>query len=236
MFTSLPHTNIKSKAHTNRFFGEQPQSFFAPAAKGVMRKEDNALTAEDLCLGVQHGPGTGPQRQPFTAAQQRRVTMGRYAALSMISRSLMALSSGDEYMLRIARNIFGAGAPGTAALISTITTIRDRLRDATITRGTCHDDNCYAAGVVAHAVPADNEIVLCNRLFATGISRLIRTLIHEAAHNAGIDATRVAANLDENYCNEEYGLPSSRRCNNISDAVNNVDAWAWFIEYAAYSY
>lgn len=187
----------------------------------------------DLCIGSQ-----GPPQCTFTQRQQHVLTAVHYDALAVTSRALMGVSSGDPYMATLARRIFHVQAIDMQAVGNTIASILDRLRNVPITCGSCTDDTCNTAGVNAYTKDDLSGIVICQpRFFANNLTVQRRTLIHEAAHAAGIDQARVAQARNEQYCREDPIVSCADPCGNLSgDLRGNVDAWARYIECASFGY
>lgn len=204
---------------------ETPASTDAP-------DQSSAQPADDpFCLHTR--PGEGPERCEFTPRQQRTLSFVRYAALSMTSQAYANLGRGDPYMSTLAKRIFHVQDPDMDQIAITTSQILDNLRSKPIVCGTCADEDCYTPGVVAHVTPDLSTVVLCQRCFQTNVIQMRRTLIHEAGHAAGVDAS--LGNVAENYCSENsQGCVDP--CSNLSgDLRQNVDAWARFIECAASS-
>jgi hypothetical protein len=194
--------------------------------------QSSAQPADDpFCLHTR--PGEGPERCEFTPRQQRTLSFVRYAALSMTSQAYANLGRGDPYMSTLAGRIFHVQDPDMDQIAITVSQILDNLRSKPIVCGTCADEDCYTPGVVAHVTPDLSTVVLCQRFFQTNVIQMRRTLIHEAGHAAGVDAS--LGNVAEHYCSENsQGCVDP--CSNLSgDLRQNVDAWARFIECAASS-
>lgn len=136
-------------------------------------------------------------------------------------------------MSTLAGRIFHVQDPDMDQITTTVSQILNNLRSKPIVCGTCADEDCYTAGVVAHVTADLSTVVLCQRFFQTNVIQMRRTLIHEAGHAAGVDAS--LGNVAENYCSENSeGCVDP--CSNLSgDLRQNVDAWARFIECAASS-
>jgi len=179
-----------------------------------------------------------PPRCHFTSRQERLLSLVRYDARSVTSRALLAVSSGDAYIATLARRIFQVSDVDMQAVADTVASILDKLRTLPLACGSCGDDDCNVAGVVAYTEPDLSGIVICQpRFFAGNLVQQRRTLIHEAGHGAGIDQGRVIQGGAESYCREDSSVECKDPCGNISgDLRQNVDAWARFIECAAFSY
>ena len=179
-----------------------------------------------------------PPRCHFTSRQERLLSVVRYDARSVTSRALLAVSSGDPYMATLARRIFQVSDVDMQAVADTVASILDKLRTLPLACGSCGDDGCNEAGVVAYTEDDLSGIVICQpRFFANNLVQQRRTLIHEAGHGAGIDQGRVKQGRAESYCREDSSVECADPCGNISgDLRQNVDAWARFIECAAFSY
>jgi hypothetical protein len=193
--------------------------------------QPTAQDADDpYCLHLR--PGTGPERCQFTDKQQRTVSFTQFAARSITADALMNLSRGDPYMSTLAARIFHIDTPDVGQIRNTTAAILEKLRSTPIVCGTCADESCYQAGVVAHVTDDLSTIVICQRFFLTSLTQMRRTMIHEAGHAAGIDSSNTGP---ENYC-EETATGCVDPCENLSgDLRQNVDAWARFIECAAVS-
>jgi hypothetical protein len=185
-----------------------------------------------LCIGI---PEEGPERAPFNDSQLRWLRAVRSSANRVLSRALTAINARDRYIEHLSQSIFQTTSLTWTFLMDTVTAIRDKLDNATFELGTCYDQSCRSPGIVAHALPDSNTIVLCRSFFLLNTTQMRRTLIHEAAHNAGIDAQRVAAFRPEFYCREDT-TDCSDVCNNLNSPLTNVDAWAHFIECVAFSF
>jgi hypothetical protein len=179
-----------------------------------------------------------PPRCQFTARQRRILSLVGYDARSVTSRALVAVSSGDAYMATLARRIFKVSDVDMREVADTVARILDRLRALPLACGSCGDEDCNTAGVVAYTEPDLSGVVVCQpRFFAQNLVRQRRTLIHEAGHGAGIDQGRVTQGGAEHYCREDSGVECTDPCGNLfGDLRQNVDAWARFIECAAFSY
>ncbi|HKC65844.1 MAG TPA: hypothetical protein VKB86_19530 [Pyrinomonadaceae bacterium] len=186
----------------------------------------------DLCVGA-----TGPPKCEFTEHQQRTLLAVRYDARSVAQRALSAISRGDTYMATVAARVFHISDPNMGEIGNTVAGILDRLRDVPLSCGSCTDDTCKEAGTPAYTENDLSHIVICQpRFFAQNLVQQRRTLIHEAAHAFGIDAARAARGDMEHYCHEDSGVECTDPCGNLTgDLRQNVDAWARFIECAAFS-
>lgn len=192
---------------------------------------------KELCIGITRGD-EGDERFEFDSRQKRWLSAVKSSANRVISRALLAFSARDRYIETLADQIFGAGTMrqhSYSFFENKIIQIRDMLNNATIVGGTCYDYDCYSPGVIAHAIPESNTIVLCYAFFRLCPDEMRRMLIHEAAHNVGIDAARVANFDPESYCREDTSL-CSEVCDNLSDRLNNVDALSHFIECVSFSF
>ena len=145
----------------------------------------------------------------------------------------MVLGRRDRYLDTVARRVFHADVDAARAS-RTVATILGALRTIPIEAGTCADEDCNRAGVMAHVTSDLSTVVLCPRFFLIGPGQMRRTLIHEAGHAAGIDASLAAA--DEDYCTELPTIDCTDPCGNLSGRLDrNVDAWANYVECAAFS-
>lgn len=191
-----------------------------------------APAGEDpYCLHTR--PGQGPERCDFTQKQQQTLSSVSYAAQSLTSQAVMNLSRGDPYMATLARNVLHVKDPDMNHIRSTATQILSNLRSKPTMCGTCADEVCYPAGVVAHVTPDLSTVILCQRFFQTSGTQMRNTLIHEAGHSAGVDSS--LGNEPENYCPENSEGCVDPCPNLTGDLTRNVDAWAHFIECAAHS-
>src|SRR6185295_4232062 len=166
-----------------------------------------------------------PPRCHFTSRQERLLSLVRYDARSVTSRALLAVSSGDPYMATLARRIFQVSDVDMQAIANTVANILDKLRALPLACGSCGDDDCNVAGVVAYTESDLSGIVICQpRFFAGNLVQQRRTLIHEAGHGAGIDQGRVTRGAAETYCREDSSVQCVDPCGNISgDLRQNVD-------------
>ena len=99
--------------------------------------------------------------------------------------------------------------------------------------GTCADEDCNRAGVLAH-MTNDLSTVVIPRFFLVGPGEMRRTPIHEAGHAVGIDASLAAE--DERCCVAAPTIECTDPCRNLSGILDrNVDAWAHYAECAAFS-
>jgi hypothetical protein len=194
----------------------------------------DAQPADDpFCLHTR--PGQGAERCEFTGKQARVVSAMRYAARGVTSQALVNLSRGDPYMTTLAGRILHVPDPDMGQIATTVSQILDNLRSKPVVCGTCADEDCYTAGVVAHVTEDLSTVVLCQRFFLTGVTQMRRTWIHEAGHAAGVDSS--LGNVPERYCSEgPEGEGCADPCSNLTgDLSQNVDAWAHFIECAAFA-
>ena len=194
--------------------------------------QDSAQPSDDPhCLHMR--PGEGSDRCEFTPRQQHTLSFVHYAALSLTSQALMNLGRGDPYMAALAARIFHVQSPDMEQIASTTSQILINLRSKPIVCGSCADENCYQAGVVAHVSNDLSTVIICQRSFQTGPIQMRRTLIHEAGHAAGVDSS--LTDVSEAYCPESSESCLDPCSNLTGDLSENVDAWARFIECAAYS-
>ncbi|HKQ51018.1 MAG TPA: hypothetical protein VJT74_01525 [Pyrinomonadaceae bacterium] len=203
------------------------------AAPGGTEEPRVGYVPEELDLCVDRNV---PPRCRFTPRQERLLSLLRYDARSVASRALLAVSSGDPYMATLARRIFQAPDVDMQQVADTVASILDKLRTLPAACGSCGDDGCNTGGVVAYTEDDLSGIVICQpRFFARNLVQQRRTLIHEAAHGAGIDQGRVKQGASESYCHEDSSVECEDPCGNLSgDLRQNVDAWARFIECAAF--
>lgn len=185
----------------------------------------------DLC-----DHASGPPVCEFTAHQQRTLRAVNSDARSVTQSALSAISRGDPYMATMASRVFHISSPNMTAIADTVAGILDRLRNVPYTCGSCTDDTCKIAGVPAYTADDLSHIVICQpRFFAQNLVQQRRTLIHEAGHAFAIDAARHASGAGEHYCHEDSGVECGDPCGNLTgDLRQNVDAWARFIECAAF--
>ncbi len=187
-----------------------------------------AQLEEDLCVGT--SPGDGPARCEFTAREMRTLIAMRFEAQSMTARALTVLSRGDPYLTTTARRVFHVEDPDMAAVRDKVGEILDKLRSTPIECGTCSDDTCHQGSVPAYTLNDLSAIVLCRRFFRMSVTDMRRTLIHEAGHATGMDSARTT---DESYCREDHAVECVDPCGNLTGSLlENVDAWARFIECA----
>lgn len=232
----------KHKSTTASLQRKENVSFFSP--RQVIQRDEAPRTEprrlptpeeqrEELCIGIT--PGEGPERFTFNDRQRHILRIINSSAGRVISMALTALNVRDRYVQTLANSIFGRSDLRYTFFEEKIRQIREKLENATFEGGTCYDESCYSAGVVAHAIPESNTIVLCRAFFRLNTTQMRRTLIHEAAHNAGIDEERVNEFKPEFYCREDTSS-CHEVCNNLTDPLKNVDAWAHFIECVAFSF
>ena len=185
----------------------------------------------DLCTDT-----SGPAVCQFTEHQQRTLRAVNSDARSVTQNALSAISRGDPYMARIAERVFHISNPDMARIADVVAGILDRLRNVPYTCGSCSDDTCRTPGVPAYTANDLSHIVICQpRFFAQNLFQQRRTLIHEAGHAFAIDAARAGSGADEHYCHDDSGVECNDPCGNLTgDLRQNVDAWARFIECAAF--
>ena len=205
------------------------------AGPGNTEEPQGGYVPEEITICVDRDV---PPRCQFTSRQERLLSLVRYDARSVTSRALLAVSSGDDYMATLARRIFQVSEVDMREVADTVASILDRLRTLPLACGSCGDETCNTAGVAAYTEDDLSGIVVCQpRFFARNLVEQRRTLIHEAAHGAGIDQGRVTQGGAEHYCREDSSVQCLDPCGNLSgDLRQNVDAWARFIECAAFSY
>jgi hypothetical protein len=176
---------------------------------------------------------TGPARCEFTSRQDSRLIATRADARRLSSQAMLAASSGDRYMATLARRIFQISRPNMSGIADQIQLIHGALQDLRISCGTCADASCNPAGVVAY-VPDDlSRLVICPRFFLLNSNDMRRTLIFEAGNIIGIDPLRGA---DGRRCRETPSVECQEPCGNLAgDLRRNSDAWARYIECAAFS-
>jgi hypothetical protein len=179
---------------------------------------------------------SGPPVCQFTEHQRRTLRAVHGDARSVTQNALSALSRGDPYMATLAARIFQISSPDMTAIADTVAGILDRLRSVPHSCGSCSDDTCKIPGVPAYTATDLSNIVLCQpRFFSQNLIRQRRTLIHEAGHAFGIDAARAKSGADEHYCHDDNDVECNDPCGNLTgDLRKNVDAWARFIECAAF--
>jgi hypothetical protein len=189
-----------------------------------------------LCLGAE--VDRGPTRCEFSDRERRYVSFARYAARSVTARALMAISSGDRYVSNLARKIFHISDVNIPVMIATIERILGALRTVPVVCGTCADAVCNRGSVAAY-VPDDlGSIIICPFFFVNSPSQMRRTMIHEAGHVVGIDDVPAGQDyVHPPYCTESENVECIDPCAMVrGDLLRNVDAWARFIECAAFSY
>jgi hypothetical protein len=208
----------------NHFSVQKRESAAPPVSEEYIRDE--------LCIGI---PEEGPERTDFNDSQRRWLRIIRSSASWVLSRALTALNARDRYVENLSQSIFNRTDISYSFFMNKVQQIRDSLQSANFELGTCYDESCHTPGVAAHAIPETNTIVICRAFFRLNPTQMRRTLIHEAAHNVGIDAQRVNDFRPEFYCREDTSL-CSEVCDNLNDPFNNVDAWAHFIECVGFSF
>lgn len=201
---------------------------------GTLTEEEVRQLSEALCIGIT--PGVGPVRCTFTDRQERRVSLTKRWAWDLASRAALALSSGDRYIVMLAERIFHISRPDVRAMVQTLDQIRDALWNTPVECGTCADEVCNTGRRTAAAyVPDDfSSIVICPFFFTLSLGQMKRTFLHEAGHVVRIDDRPDYEHPP--YCTEVDRVECEDPCSGISDLLHNVDAWARFIECAAYSY
>ena len=185
----------------------------------------------DLCTD-----SSGPPVCQFTDYQNATLRAVHGDARSVTQRALSAISRGDPYMATMAERVFHISNPDMTRIADTVAGILDRLRSVPHTCGSCSDETCHIAGIAAYTADDLSHIVLCQpRFFSQNLFKQRRTLIHEAGHAFSIDAARVGSGADEHYCHDDSGVECTEPCGNLTgDLTENVDAWARFIECAAF--
>ena len=185
----------------------------------------------DLCTD-----SSGPPVCQFTEHQQRVLRAVHSDARSVTQRALSAISRGDPYMATMAERVFHITNPDMTQIADTVAGILDKLRNVPHTCGSCSDETCRIPGVPAYTETDLSHIVLCQpRFFSQNLFKQRRTLIHEAGHAFGIDTARFRSGADEHYCHDDSGVECADPCGNLTgDLRQNVDAWARFIECAAF--
>jgi hypothetical protein len=209
-----------------------PEAQTTPAGSN---EEETRQLSDALCIGIM--PGQGPTRCRFTDRQQRRVRATKDWAWSLAARAALALGSGDRYIVGLAQRIFHISRPDIPAMLRTLDQIRDALWNASVACGTCADETCNTgrrAGYPAYVPDDFSGIVICPFFFVTSLSQMARTFLHEAGHLVRIDDRPDYEH--PLYCTEADILDCDDPCAGIDDLLHNVDAWARFIECAAYSY
>jgi hypothetical protein len=201
--------------------------------KSMMRQTQLAYDPEPInpCLDTNVPPVC-----QFTDHQARTLRAVHGDARSVTQRALSAISRGDPYMATMAERVFHISNPDMTQIADTVAGILGRLRSVPHSCGSCADSDCYTPGVLAYTQTDLSNIIICQpRFFSENLVRQRRTLIHEAGHAFRIDAVRVSNNADEHYCNEDKSVECTDPCSNLTgDLRQNVDAWARFIECAAF--
>jgi len=201
--------------------------------QSLLREQRQGYQPEpiDLCIGA-----TGPASCEFTERQRRVLSAVRYDARSITARVLSALSRDDPYMATLARRIFQVSSIDMETVADTVAGVLDKLRNIPLSCGSCTDDTCNSAGTMAYTMSDLSSVVICQpRFFSRNLVQQRRTMIHECAHAFGIDATRASLGQAESYCREDSGVQCADPCGNLTgDLRQNVDAWARFIECAAF--
>ncbi len=203
-------------------------------AESTLTEEEAQQLSDALCIGIT--PGEGPTRCSFTDQQERRVRITKRWAWDLASRAALALSSGDQYIVRLTQRIFHISNPNIPSMVRTLDQIRDALWDTPVECGTCADDTCNRVTRTSPAyVPDDlSGIVICPFFFVISLSQMKRTFLHEVGHVVRIDDRPDYEHPP--YCTESDAVECEDPCAGLSDLLHNVDAWARFIECAAYSY
>lgn len=207
----------------------------------MLRSEDSPLVdvpapIEAMCIDVT--PNEGPTRCQFTTMQRIVINAIRRTARNVTSQAMLALGSQDRYVSMLARRIFHLAAVDMPSMTETVRQILGTLANTPLLCGTCADPTCNRGGVTAYTQDDLSSIIICPRFFLQNVTRMRRALIHEAGHAAAIDAAMVYTDLNpERYCRGndvvECGNPCGLQAS--MNLLENVDAWAIFIECAAYS-
>ena len=201
---------------------------------GILTEAEVQQLSDALCIGIT--TGAGPRRCRFTDRQERIVRIARRWAWNLASRATLALSSGDRYIVGLATRIFHLSRADVPAMVRTLGQIRDALWDTPVECGTCADDTCNTGSRTAAAyVPDDfSNIVTCPMLFTLSLPQMKRTFLHEAGHLVRIDDRPDYEHPPR--CTDVDRVVCRDPCTGISDLLHNVDAWARFVECAAYGY
>jgi hypothetical protein len=147
--------------------------------------------------------GIGPPPPP---GQERAAELGRLA---------------DQLELRnLARTLFQWDPPNMAQITEIVSAMRDRLAPGLATvRAPASDPECGARG--AYVVGLRPPVHLCPAFFRGSAEERIETMIHEAAHMAGIGEPH-----GESYC----GLYD---CASSCGGFDVADSWGHFVHCAA---
>jgi hypothetical protein len=170
----------------------------------------------------------------FSAKQSQFVRIIRDHALRRCWRAIAAINmpGNDAQVIRAAKDYLGLSIKFSdqtkRALVKKVKGATDKLEQAPIACGTCQDKWCNGGAAIAHVDEAKTHIIVCPQIFNDEINKVYdmpRTLIHEAAHLAGLDQDSTVP--VEMYCFE--GRTKEEKCP-VIDPIHNVDAWSYFIE------
>ncbi|HSS22525.1 MAG TPA: DUF4157 domain-containing protein [Pyrinomonadaceae bacterium] len=155
------------------------------------------------------------------------INVAKEAARKRVEKasSRMSWFGGPEYAQRIAGKVFKGAPPDTDTIKDTLNKMVKILNSKTLSfnGATCADPLCE--GPKQHAAAYESgptqPVTLCPRSFLPDyLPKLPRTIIHEAAHLAGID---IDPNIDESYCD-------GKGCGEPCQDAMSADAWALFID------
>jgi hypothetical protein len=178
-----------------------------------------------------------PPRCTFDPQQQAMITGLTTGALAWAARAEARVRAGGPGVAAAATRIFHLGAtpPDLPAMAATIANIAATLRARPILCAGCGEYLCQGGdsrrrtGAVYAVVPENlQSILICPFFFSPGTTNTYRrrTLLHEAAHAAGIDDSA-------DYRHPPYCSTADHDCVNpctSGASLQNVDAWAWFIQ------
>ncbi|HYH79034.1 MAG TPA: DUF4157 domain-containing protein [Longimicrobium sp.] len=127
-------------------------------------------------------------------------------------------------VLRQARRSFAGAPPAWDAILSRLTAVQGLLAGTSmqIEAAACDDNGCWSGGTMAYVRAAgDPNVFVCQRSFAReSREHLPTTLVHEAAHVAGVVTEDIRL---ESYCSDQ---PCDRSCQPPEHAAS----WAHFVD------
>jgi hypothetical protein len=195
------------------------------------RNRPSDLDFVGMCLSP--ASWTGPAECEFTPSQESRLIATKSDARWLTSQALLGVSSGDRYMVTLARRIFQVGSPGMTAIADRIQLVLGALQNMTVTCGTCADTTCNQPGIASYVTSDRSSLVICPRYFLLDGTNKRRTLIFEAANIAGIDPSGANAGR---FCRDTAAVECQDPCGNLAgNLTRNPDALARYIECAGFS-
>jgi len=219
---------VAGTAATGPVLGRQAES--ADPKPKLSPQEQDAMKAS-LCIGDELQ--TGPATRQFTGREQQTVSATLWAARSLASSGVQALSRHDPYIVSVARRILHEPAMDPDEIATTARNIHQAL-DTPVVCGTCANSVCNPGGghsALADAADDHSLVTICPFFFHPGIPVVEqrRTWLHEAGHIAGIDDPPPGTPYQHPpYCPQDTGGNCQDPC--PSGDKNNVDNWARLLE------